>query len=122
MRAVFLGTAASEGYPDAFCGCLNCRLAREAGGKSLRNRSSLLINDDLLIDLGPDLLAASAAHGIPLDRVAYCIQTHEHSDHLHPSHFHSRSPFCGVHDAPRLHYFATQGALDTAFRGLGKVG
>jgi phosphoribosyl 1,2-cyclic phosphate phosphodiesterase len=121
MRARFLGTAAAEGYPDAFCRCANCRRAREVGGTSLRNRSSLLINDDLLIDLGPDLLAASLAHGIALDQVAYCLQTHEHSDHLHPSLFLARSPFCGVHDAPRLHFYATQGAIDTALRGLGKT-
>src|SRR4051794_29048755 len=121
MRARFLGTAAAEGYPDAFCGCANCRRARELGGTSLRNRSSLLINDDLLIDLAPDLLAASLAHGIALDQVAYCLQTHEHSDHLHPSLFLARSPFCGVHDAPRLHFYATQGAIDTALRGLGKA-
>lgn len=122
MRVQFLGTAAAEGYPDAFCGCANCRRAREVGGTSLRNRSAVLINDDLLIDLGPDLLAASQAHGVALDRLAYCLQTHEHSDHLHPSLFLARSPFCGVHDAPRLHFYATQGAIDAACHGLGKAG
>ena len=120
MRARFLGTAASEGYPDAFCGCENCRRARELGGANLRHRSALLIEDDLLIDFGPDLLAASGAHGIALDRVAYCLQTHEHEDHLHAANFLSRSPFCGVHDAPRLHYYATTGAIEVAQRGLGK--
>lgn len=119
MRARFLGTAAAEGYPDAFCGCDNCRRARELGGHNLRHRSGLLIEDDLLIDLGPDLLASSAAHGIALDRIAYCLQTHEHSDHLHPANLLARSPFCGVHDAPRLHYYATQGAIEVAGWGLG---
>jgi phosphoribosyl 1,2-cyclic phosphate phosphodiesterase len=119
MRARFLGTAAAEGYPDAFCGCDNCRRARELGGDNLRHRSALLIEDDLLIDLGPDLLAALAAHGIALDRVTYCLQTHEHSDHLHPVNLLARSPFCGVHGAPRLHYYATQGAIEAAGRGLG---
>ena len=120
MRLTFLGTAASEGYPDAFCACANCQHARALGGPSLRKRSSVLINDDLLIDLGPDLMAAAQIHGITLAAVRYCLQTHEHADHLDPSHFLSRSPFSGVHDAPHLHFYATQGALDGALRRAGK--
>jgi phosphoribosyl 1,2-cyclic phosphate phosphodiesterase len=46
------------------------------------------------------------------------LQTHEHHDHLDPSHFASRSPLCGVHDAPRLHYYATQQALARAAQML----
>ena len=34
MNLTFLGTAASEGYPDAFCGCANCERARDLGGAS----------------------------------------------------------------------------------------
>ncbi len=120
MRAQFLGTAAAEGYPDAFCGCANCRRAREAGGPSLRKRSALLIDDDLLIDLGPDVLTAAHLHAAPLDRLRFCLQTHEHADHLHPALLLARSPFCGVHDAPQLQYYATRGALDTAITGLGR--
>src|ERR1700680_3510978 len=59
MKLRFLGTAASEGYPDAFCDCANCRRAREVRGRSLRRRSAALVNDDLLIDFGPDLMAAA---------------------------------------------------------------
>jgi phosphoribosyl 1,2-cyclic phosphodiesterase len=120
MEAQFLGTAAAEGYPDPFCDCGNCREARRLGGPNLRLRSSLLIDDELLIDLGPDLLAASAWHNVPLTRLAYCLQTHEHADHLHPSLFLARSQFCGVHDAPHLHFYATQGAINAAFRALGR--
>lgn len=111
MELTFLGTAASEGFPDAFCGCDNCRMAREAGGPSLRKRSAALIDGELLIDMGPDLMAASQIHNAPLDRLRYCIQTHEHNDHLDPSHFHSRSPHCGVTTAPLLEYYASQPAL-----------
>ena len=118
MKLTFLGTSASEGFPNAFCDCDNCTAARQAGGPSLRKRSSALINQDLLIDLGPDLMAAAQQHGVSLAQLNYCLQTHEHEDHLDPSHFGSRSAFCGVHGNPRLHWYASQGAIAKAASGL----
>ncbi|HEX28759.1 TPA: hypothetical protein ENG04_01615 [Candidatus Poribacteria bacterium] len=54
MKVKFLGTAAAEGWPGVFCECENCRRAREAGGKNIRTRSSLLLNDIYKVDLPPD--------------------------------------------------------------------
>lgn len=114
IRATFLGTAASEGYPDAFCPCERCIHARSLGGPSLRKRSSVLINTDLIVDLGPDVMAASAQHNVPLSALEYCLQTHEHRDHLDASHFLSRSADCGVFGVPRLHFYGTAGAVQKA--------
>ncbi len=111
MKLLFLGTAASEGFPNAFCDCLNCNGARRLGGPSLRRRSSVVIDDDLLIDIGPDVMASALAHGISLAGIHYCLQTHEHEDHLDPINFICRSQFCGVHGNPRLHYYASIGAM-----------
>lgn len=113
MVLTFLGTAASEGFPNAFCGCVSCAAARAEGGPSLRKRSAALLDDDLLIDLGPDLMAACLAHEVSLERIRYCIQTHDHEDHLEPHHFISRSAFCGVR-APRLEFFASGPSLARA--------
>lgn len=118
MELLILGTAASEGYPDAFCGCENCDRARNLGGPNLRKRCSALIDGTLLIDLGPDLMAAAIVHGTSLAGVTWCLQTHEHDDHFDPHHFDSRSPACGV-DAPRLHFYATRGAIEYANPILG---
>lgn len=107
MIITFLGTAAANAYPEAFCRCDNCKRARELGGPSLRKRSSALINDDLLIDLGPDIMIAAFMHGCTLTSVRYCLQTHPHADHLDPSHFLSRSPAYGVVGAPFLHFYAS---------------
>jgi phosphoribosyl 1,2-cyclic phosphate phosphodiesterase len=107
MDITFLGTGAANAYPEAFCSCDNCERARVLGGPSLRKRSAILINDDLLIDLGPDIMTASQIHGRPLTRVRYCLQTHGHADHLDTSHFLSRSPAFGVVDSPRLHFYAS---------------
>jgi phosphoribosyl 1,2-cyclic phosphate phosphodiesterase len=102
----FLGTAAANAFPEAFCNCANCQGARAAGGRSLRKRSALLVNDDLLIDLGPDIMSAAQMHGCSLHSVAYCLQTHAHADHLDASHLLSRSPEYGV-AGPRLNLYAS---------------
>jgi phosphoribosyl 1,2-cyclic phosphate phosphodiesterase len=114
MIITFLGTAAANAYPEAFCRCDNCERARALGGPSLRKRSAALINDDLLIDLGPDIMTASNMHGRPLSRVRYCLQTHAHADHLDTSHLLSRSPGYGVVGAPRLHFYASPGTVQRA--------
>jgi phosphoribosyl 1,2-cyclic phosphate phosphodiesterase len=49
MRLTFLGTAASEGYPNAFCLCGNCERAHHLGEPSLRKRSAALIDDELMV-------------------------------------------------------------------------
>jgi glyoxylase-like metal-dependent hydrolase (beta-lactamase superfamily II) len=74
----------------------------------------LLVNDDLLIDLGPDIMAASQIHGCSLSNVSYCIQTHPHADHLDLSHFLSRSPDYGVVGAPCLNFYASRETLQRA--------
>jgi phosphoribosyl 1,2-cyclic phosphate phosphodiesterase len=107
----FLGTGAAEGYPNAFCRCANCERARALGGPSLRKRSAALINDDLLIDLGPDVSAASSHHGRPLTAVRYCLLTHAHADHLDPTLLLSRSPEWGVAGAPRLELYASAASI-----------
>lgn len=114
MRLTFLGTAAANAFPEAFCRCAHCREARELGGPSLRKRSAALIDDDLLLDLGPDIQAASQQHGIPLTGVRTCLQTHPHADHLDLSHLLSRSPGFGVKGAPKLHFYASAATLELA--------
>ena len=85
MRLTFLGTAAAEGYPALWCRCERCLVARQRGGRNLRFRASVLINDDLLIDPGPDVLASAVRLGIDLAPVQACLVTHPHTDHLEAS-------------------------------------
>lgn len=114
MIVTFLGTSAANAFPEAFCRCKNCQQARALGGPSLRKRSSVLINEDLLIDLGPDIMAASQIHGCSLAQVQYCLQTHPHADHLDLSHLLSRSPEYGTVGAPCLHFYASSETLQRA--------
>lgn len=116
MRVTFLGTAAANAYPLAFCRCENCERSRQLGGRSLRRRSSVLVNDDLLIDLGPDIVTGSFLAGCSLAGLRYCLQTHSHADHLDPSHFEPRTSAWAVIGAPRLHIYGSAATLRQAAR------
>ena len=80
----------------------------------MRKRSAVLVNDDLLLDLGPDIMAAAQMHNVSLAGVHYCLQTHPHADHLDMSHLLSRSPAYGVKGAPLLHLYASAATLQRA--------
>lgn len=82
MQLTFLGTAATPSMPIPFCVCEVCSEARRIGGRNLRRRSSVVINNDLLVDIGPDIATASFEHDICLAGIGICLQTHTHADHL----------------------------------------
>ena len=42
----------------------------------------MVINSDLLVDIGPDIATASFEHDISLTGIGICLQTHTHADHL----------------------------------------
>lgn len=90
MRVMFLGTSAATSCPLVFCKCRVCQNARIKKGKDLRKRASLLINEDLLIDLGPDVVTASTMYNIDLTKVKHILQTHGHSDHFDAGHLITR--------------------------------
>lgn len=94
MRIEFLGTAAAEAFPDPFCDCPYCEACRVAAGKSLRLRASVLVNDDLIIDLGPDLHVAAFRRGKSFAGVKYALQTHPHNDHADATTLYMRSDSC----------------------------
>jgi phosphoribosyl 1,2-cyclic phosphate phosphodiesterase len=124
VHLTFLGTAAAEGYPDAFCRCANCEGARAEGGPSRRRTSAAIVNDDLLIDLGPEIGSAAEAHGIALGDLAYGLQTHSHHDHLDALTIFSRAAMCQVDGlrTVRLACSATTIATMDALLGLPKRG
>lgn len=111
MRVTFLGTGAATAYPLAFCRCAHCREARRLGGRSLRARSAILVGDDLLVDLGPDVLSAAAQLGVDLSRVRYLLQTHAHSDHFDAGHLITRLAEYAGEDTPPLTVAASPATL-----------
>jgi phosphoribosyl 1,2-cyclic phosphate phosphodiesterase len=124
MRLFFLGTAAAEGYPGIFCDCARCREARALGGRNLRFRSALLVNDNLLIDFGPDLLASAQRFGLCLWGLRTGLVTHAHQDHFIPWNFEMRGDsFTGKHPVPMMRLYGppeVAKALSDAYPDLEK--
>lgn len=46
----------------------------------------MVINDELMIDLGPDSINACTMYGIDAGRIMYLLQTHSHSYHFDGGH------------------------------------
>ncbi|MHB0875425.1 MAG: MBL fold metallo-hydrolase [Anaerolineae bacterium] len=113
MHLCFLGTAAAESYPAPFCQCHNCETARKIRGRDLRRRSALLVNDDLLIDFGPDVFQAFQQFGISAASLRALLLTHGHEDHLEPGGFVYRtSGFINETTLPPMTVFGPQDAID----------
>lgn len=86
MKITVLGSG-GFGYPLVFCNCEYCEKARELGGKNIRKRASLLINDEMIIDLTPDCLFSMNMYKKNMGKVKYLLQTHTHLDHFDINHF-----------------------------------
>ena len=120
MKLRFLGTSAAGGYPNPHCRCENCVAAREAGGKSIRMMCSAIIDDDLLIDLGPDISGACLRFGIDLANLRWVLQTHSHGDHLLALHASARAASWAAKNARPLEWFLNQAAIDVIVDGNSK--
>lgn len=70
-----------------------------------------MINDDLLIDMGPDMMSASFMHNKSIADIRYCLQTHSHSDHFDASHFVTRTPEYMGEDIPPLQLYGSEETL-----------
>ncbi|MCH5155678.1 MAG: hypothetical protein J1F69_03645 [Clostridiales bacterium] len=87
MRLMFLGTAAAEGVPAVFCNCKTCLNAKQKGGKDVRTRSQILIDDDTLFDFPMDTYMHMLRYGLDLSAVKRVLITHSHMDHCYPQEF-----------------------------------
>lgn len=87
MRIKYLGTSAAEGMPALFCECETCNKAREIGGKNIRSRSQMLVNDDLLIDYPPDSFYHFVLNKVDLSKINNLLISHIHEDHFYPLDF-----------------------------------
>ncbi len=96
MRIQILGSAAAEAVPGVWCECDFCREVRIKGGKDIRRRTAYLIDDDTLVDFGPDSVWQSCEFKIDLTQIKRVLFSHSHSDHLCAQEFEWRNGYSRV--------------------------
>lgn len=96
MEVVLLGTGAADGWPNPFCRCPSCDAARRLG--VVRGQTSVLVDDELVIDCGPEAPGSAVRLGRTLASVRHLLITHAHADHLGPQALLFRSWVTGVGD------------------------
>ena len=84
LKVTFIGTSAGEGYPGVWCECINCRKARQWGGRNIRGNSCSMIDDDFLIDCSAHFAAMAPHLGISPSKIKGLLVTHAHMDHFAP--------------------------------------
>lgn len=100
MKLTYLGTAAAEGLPAVWCNCPVCRAVREKGGKNVRTRSQILIDDGVLFDFPMDTYMHVLQNRFDLSAIHAVLISHAHMDHCYPQEF-------TLHGAPFAHGMTT---------------
>jgi len=78
----FFGTGAAETLPNPFCDCPVCAGIRRDGPQHFKNRSCFRVSEELMIDFGPDVIAAAHTFGEDFCALRHILFTHSHDDHL----------------------------------------
>ena len=103
MKITVLGSAAAEAMPALWCECATCKYALEHGGKDLRRRTCYLLDNDTLVDYGPDIFWQVTTFKVDLLAIQRIVFTHSHVDHLNPVDLLWRKPgFSVVNKTIRL--------------------
>lgn len=90
MKIQYLGTGAAEGVPALFCHCDVCNYARQHGGREVRSRCQAIVDDEMILDFGPDTFMHVIRFGMDITELEHCLITHVHEDHFVPESFRYR--------------------------------
>lgn len=122
MKVKFLGTIAAEGGPALFCNCDYCKEAQRRGGKNIRTRSQILVNDDLLIDFPADTYLHKLRFNLDLSKIRYLLITHSHGDHFYPRDLCIHGSYCGYNMAePVMDVYCNQEVKNRYNREVGDI-
>lgn len=116
---IFLGTGASEAIPNPFCECEVCRKAMASHDpREKRGRSAFSIDEQNLIDFGPDVISAAGRFCVPMSHLRNIFYTHFHSDHCDFVNW--ENPRMSVTPPPNVRVFLSEPALEglKAFRDV----
>lgn len=99
MKVQILGTAAAEGFPALFCNCDACQRAWSKGGRNLRSRSGVIVDDHFMIDYSCDTLMHMYQHSLDLSKIDTLLLSHDHEDHFYVDDFFCRTfGYTGTYD------------------------
>ena len=113
MKITILGTAAAEGVPSLFCNCDTCIKSRKSGGRNIRSRSSILINEDLKIDFPPDTFHHSITHNMDTAKLRYLLISHFHHDHFaHDDLTYLKTGFAARNELPDLQIYGAKDVIN----------
>ena len=99
MKVQILGTAAAEGFPALFCNCDACKRAFEKGGRNLRTRSGVIVDDHCMIDYSCDTLMHMYQNHLDLAKIDTLLLSHSHEDHFYVDDFFCRTfGYTGTYD------------------------
>ena len=116
-----MGTASAEGYPASFCDCPRCRRARLLGGWNIRTRSSIIVDNTLLVDLTPDFYAQTNRCGVNRNNIRILLFTHMHPDHFYIEELRlRREPFANskIRQLVAVGSFAVAKVLRREYKGM----
>lgn len=114
---LFLGTGASEMIPNPMCGCRVCRQAlRSKDPREKRCRSAFLIDEENLVDCGPDVISSCVREGVSLEKLKHIFLTHTHTDHFSTATMENLQ-MC-ITEAPMIDIYLSK----AAWEGLHRIG
>lgn len=93
MHIKILGTSGSGGWPSLFCNGYASQRALEVGGKNIRSRSSLLIDQVLKIDFPPDSFHQAVSFGFNFSTLKYLLITRSSYNNFAAGEFENLTPF-----------------------------
>ena len=99
------------------CGCPVCRAAlRSPDPREKRCRSAFLIDEENLVDCGPDVTSSCVRYGVSLENLKNIFVTHAHSDHFSTVTLENLQ-MC-VAEAPKINIYLSKAAWD----GIQRIG
>lgn len=121
MKIKYLGTAAAEGFPAAFCNCQHCLRARRELSYEWRTRSQALIDGDLLIDLPSETYMHAMRFGIDLSAIRTLLVTHSHTNHFYAQELVNRGDkFAYRMAAQTLDIYGNEGVFEVFREGTAR--
>lgn len=118
MKIHVLGTAAAEGFPNPHCRCEPCERARKLGGRNMRSRSSVIVDDIIKIDYPADSLFHAWRDQIDYGKIEHLLFTHTHYDHFFPEDLYNRVEGYSHGCASPLHIYGNDAAISQTYKAV----